>query len=63
LSVEGVAIDPGKVKDILDWKPPTTIHQVRSFLRMVGYYHHFISDFSKIAKPITELLKNQVKFR
>jgi hypothetical protein len=29
---------------------------------MAGYFHRFIPDFSKIAKPITELLKNQVKF-
>jgi hypothetical protein len=28
LSAEGVAVDPSKVKDILEWKPPTTIHQV-----------------------------------
>jgi hypothetical protein len=37
LSAEGVAVDPSKVKDILDWKPPTTVHQVRSFLGMAGY--------------------------
>ena len=62
LSAEGVAIDPSKVKDVLDWKPPTTIHQVRSFLGLAGYYHRFILDFSKVSKSITELLKNQVKF-
>jgi hypothetical protein len=62
LSDEGVAVDPSKVKDILEWKPPTTVHQVQSFLGMAGYYHCFIPDFSKIAKPITELLKNHIKF-
>jgi hypothetical protein len=62
LSAEGVAIDPGKIKDILEWKPPTTVHQVHSFLGMAGYYRRFIPDFSKVSKPITELLKNQVKF-
>jgi hypothetical protein len=62
LSVKGVVVDPDKVRDILDWKPPITGHQVCSFLGIVGYYHRFIPDFSKISKPITELLKNQVKF-
>jgi hypothetical protein len=62
LSAEGVAVDPSKVKDILNWKPPISVHEVRSFLGMAGYYHRFIHDFSKVAKPITELLKNQTKF-
>jgi hypothetical protein len=62
LSAEGVAVDPGKVKDILNWKPPISVHEVRSFLAMAGYYRRFIPDFSKVAKPITELLKNQTKF-
>ena len=62
LSAEGVVVDPSKVKDILDWKPPTTVHQVRSFLGMAGYYRRFILDFSRISKSITGLLKNQAKF-
>jgi hypothetical protein len=57
LSANGIAIDPSKVKDILEWKPPTTVHQVRSFLGLAGYYHRFIPDFSKLVKPITSLLK------
>jgi hypothetical protein len=62
LSAKGIAVDTSKVKDILEWKPPTTVHQVRSFLGMAGYYRRFIPDFSKLVKPITSLLKNDTKF-
>ena len=47
----------------MDWKPPTSVHQIRSFLGLAGYYHRFIPDFSRIAKPMTELLKKDVKFK
>jgi hypothetical protein len=46
----------------MDWKPPTSVHQIHSFLGLAGYYQRFIPDFSKIAKPMTELLKKEVKF-
>jgi hypothetical protein len=62
LSAKGIAVDPSKVKDILEWKSPTSVHQVRSFLGLASYYRMFILDFSKIVKPIIELLKNDVKF-
>jgi hypothetical protein len=62
LSAKGIAVDPNKVKDILEWKSPTSMHQVRSFLGLAGYYRRFIPDFSKIVKPITRLLKNDAKF-
>jgi hypothetical protein len=46
----------------MDWKPPTSIHQICSFLGLAGYYRRFIPNFSRTAKPMTELLKKGVKF-
>jgi hypothetical protein len=39
------------------------VTQIRSFLRLVGYYHRFIPNFSKIAKSMTKLLEKDVKFK
>src|SRR5438105_4932840 len=62
LNKDGVAVDPSKVKEVLDWVQPKTVSEIRSFLGLAGYYHRFIENFSKIAKPMTELLKQGVKF-
>jgi hypothetical protein len=62
ISKEGISVDPSKVQEVMDWKPPKTVHQIRSFLGLVGYNRHFIPDFSRIAKPMNELLKKGVKF-
>jgi hypothetical protein len=62
ISSNGISIDPSKVQEVMDWKPPTSMHQICSFLGLAGYYRCFIPDFSRIAKPMTELLKKGVKF-
>jgi hypothetical protein len=61
-SPEGITVDPSKVKEVLDWKPPTTMSEVWSFLALAGYYLRFILNFSKITKPVTELLKKESKY-
>ena len=43
-------------------QPQMTPKQVRAFLHLVGYYRKFIKGFAKIAKPLTLLTRQQVKF-
>ncbi|WVZ89831.1 hypothetical protein U9M48_036187 [Paspalum notatum var. saurae] len=62
LSAKGVAVDPSKVEDVLNWKQPQTVTEIRSFLGLAGYYRRFIKYFSKIAKPMTALTQKNAKF-
>jgi hypothetical protein len=62
ISEDGISMDPSKVQEVMDWKPTKSVHQIRSFLGLAGYYRRFIPDFPRMAKPMTELLKKGVKF-
>jgi hypothetical protein len=63
ISVEGITVDPTKVQEVLEWQSPRSVTQIRSFLRLAGYYHRFIPNFSKITKPMTKLLEKRAKFK
>jgi hypothetical protein len=52
ISNGGISVDPAKVKEIMEWRVPTTVTEIRSFLGLAGYYWIFIEGFSKIAKPM-----------
>lgn len=58
ISNQEVEMDPEKVKAALDWERPKTVKGLRGFLGLTSYYRRFVKDYGKIAKPLTELLKN-----
>ncbi|XP_056392621.1 uncharacterized protein LOC130285289 [Hyla sarda] len=53
--------EPSKVESIMAWPIPKTKKQVMSFLGTAGYYRRFVPDYSKIAKPLTDLTKKVSK--
>jgi hypothetical protein len=53
LTAKGVVVDPEKVTAVANWRRPTTITEIRSFLGLAGYYRRFIKGFSKIARQMT----------
>jgi hypothetical protein len=62
ISKGGISVDPSKVQDVLSWNAPTSVGDIQSFLGLAGYYRRFIKGFSKISKPMTELLEKDKKF-
>jgi hypothetical protein len=62
ISEGGILVDPSKVKDVLSWNTPQNVSDIQSFLGLAGYYRRFIERFSKIAKPMTELLEKGKTF-
>ena len=60
---DSVTVDPEKIKAVLDWQRPTNVSEVRSFLRLAGYYRRFVEGFSRIAGPMTRFLCKNEKFR
>ena len=60
VSKEGIATNPSKVQAIQDWPIPKTVHDIKSFTGFVGYYRKFIPNFSKIARPLNDLLDGKV---
>jgi hypothetical protein len=59
----GIKVDPGKISEILNWKQPTVVSKIKSFLGLAGYYRRFIEGFSKIVRPFTSLLEKGKEFK
>ena len=62
VSDKGIEVDRAKVEVIEKLPPPTSVKGIRSFLGHAGFYKRFIKDFSKIAKPLTNLLAKDALF-
>lgn len=58
-----LGMDPVKLDGIRAWPVPTTVKQVQSFLGFCNFYRRFIRDYSKIARPLTQLTRKDLPFQ
>jgi hypothetical protein len=62
VSKRGIEVDRAKVELIENLPPPTSVKQIRSFLGHAGFYRRFIKDFSKVSRPLCNLLGKDTPF-
>ena len=62
VSKSGVEVDKARVEVFEKSPPPISIKGMRSFLGHVGFYWRFIKDFSKISRPMCNILEKEVIF-
>ena len=62
ISSKGIEVDKAKVDLISNPPPPKTVREVRSFLGHTSFYRHFIQNFSKVSRPLYNLLVKDVPF-
>lgn len=62
VSAGGVAVNPSKVNKVLNWPEPTCLTNVRAFVGLCAYYRRFLPNFSEMAKPLYDLMREGQPF-
>ena len=62
ISPEGVEMDKGKIRTVVEWEAPDSFKGVKLFLGFANFYRQFIEGYSKLTCPFTDLTKKSEKF-
>ena len=53
----GLRVMEDKIEAIQKWPVPTSLKELRAFLGLTGYYRRFVKEYSKIALPLSDLIR------
>jgi len=59
---EGIKMEEGKVKGVLEWLMPKYVKDVQIFLGLANYYRQFIEGFAMVARPLHNMVKKDKKW-
>jgi len=62
ISPQGLRINQEKIRTIKEWKEPTNVKGIQSFLEFANFYRRFIEDYSRITTPLTRLTRKEVSW-
>ncbi|GJP54460.1 hypothetical protein CLOM_g13546 [Closterium sp. NIES-68] len=62
-SAQGVHVDPKKIEAVRTWKTPENVKELQQFLGFANYYNKFVPLYTKIATPLTNLLKKNTPYK
>ena len=63
VSLGGIKASPSKIRVVIEWPRPKSVHNVCSFLGLASYYRRFVRGFSEMARPLTELTRARVEWK
>ena len=55
-------MDKEKVQRVIEWPVPKSVKDVQKFLGLANYYKQFVKDFAKIARPLHEMTRKEIKW-
>ena len=62
VNAKGIQPDPGKVDKVKNFPIPINTTELRGFIGLASYYHHFIQDFATIVEPMNHLLRKDIPY-
>jgi len=59
---DGVRMEKEKVQGVIEWPVPRSTKNMQKFLELANYYRWFVKDFARIAKPLCEMMRKEMKW-